>query len=325
MFLDRGRCPQFIDHGMMSMVEPISFNPIASLPERVGRTPLLRLAHSVRNPGVRIYAKAEWYNPGGSIKDRPALNMIREGERSGELRKGKTLIDATSGNTGIAFAMFGAALGYEVELVMPENVGAERRRIIEAYGAAIRYSDPLEGTDGARRLAQSIVAQKSEKYFYPDQYSNPANWKAHFQTTGEELLHQTSGTVTHFVCGLGTTGTFVGTTRRLKQANAAIRCIAVQPDGPLHGLEGLKHIPSAWVPGIYDASLVDGTEEVATEEAYAMVRRLAREEGLLVGVSSGAAMVAAVRIAERVEKGIVVTIFPDNGTKYLNERFWEHS
>jgi cysteine synthase B len=293
------------------------------MPVRVGGTPLLRLAQCVQNPRVRLYAKAEWYNPGGSVKDRPALNMIHEGERSGKLTKGKTLIDATSGNTGIAFAMFGAALGYEVELVMPENVGEERRRIIQAYGASIEYSDPLEGTDGARRLAQSLVARKPEKYFYPDQYNNPANWQSHFQTTGEEVLHQTNGTITHFVCGLGTTGTFVGTSRRLKQANAALQCIAVQPNAPFHGLEGLKHIPSSRVPGIYDPTLVDGVEEVVTEEAYAMVKRLAREEGLLVGISSGAAAVAAVRVAERLEDGVVVTIFPDNGTKYLNELFWE--
>jgi cysteine synthase B len=305
------------------MVEPIVFSPIASLPERVGRTPLLRLAHAIRNPNVRLYAKAEWYNPGGSVKDRPALNMIREGERSGNLVKGKTLVDATSGNTGIAYAMFGAALGYNVELVMPANAGQERRRIIEAYGATIRYSDPLEGTDGSRRLVQSLVEQDRGSYFYPDQYSNPANWQAHFQTTGGEILQQTNGTLTHFVCGLGTTGTFVGTSRRLKQANPSVRSIAVQPDAPFHGLEGLKHIPSSWVPALYDPSLADETMEVTTEEAYAMVRRLAREEGLLVGISSGAAMVAAVRVAERIDKGIVVTIFADNGTTYLNDRFWE--
>lgn len=293
------------------------------MPVRVGGTPLLRIAQCVQNPRVRLYAKAEWYNPGGSVKDRPALNMIQEGERSGKLTRGKTLIEATSGNTGIAYAMFGASLGYEVELVMPANVGPERRRIIEAYGASIRYSDPLEGTDGARRLVQSIVARKPEKYFYPDQYNNPANWQAHFRTTGEEIVHQTKGAITHFVCGLGTTGTFVGTSRRLKQANAAVRSIAVQPEGPFHGLEGLKHIPTSWVPGIYDPALVDGVESVATEDAYAMVKRLAREEGLLVGISSGAAAVAAVRIAEGLEDGMVVTIFPDNGTKYLNELFWE--
>lgn len=283
----------------------------------------MRLAHAIRNPNVRVYAKAEWYNPGGSVKDRPALNMIREGERSGNLVKGKTLIDATSGNTGIAYAMFGAALGYKTELVMPANAGPERRRIIEAYGATIRYSDPLEGTDGSRRLVQSLVERDPGKYFYPDQYSNPANWQAHFQTTGAEIVQQTNGTLTHFVCGLGTTGTFVGTSRRLKQANPSIRSIAVQPDAPFHGLEGLKHIPSSWVPALYDPSLADETMEVTTEEAYAMVRRLAREEGLLVGVSSGAAMAAAVRVAERIDKGIVVTIFADNGTKYLNDRFWE--
>jgi S-sulfo-L-cysteine synthase (O-acetyl-L-serine-dependent) len=305
------------------MVEPIPYHQVEPLWTRVGGTPLLRLSRVAANPAVRIYAKAEWYNPGGSIKDRPVLNMIHEGERSGGLTNGKVLIDATSGNTGIAYAMFCAPLGYPVELVMPANVSIERRRMIEAYGAAIRFSDPLEGTDGARDLVMKLVERNPGRYFYPDQYNNPANWRAHFQTTGQEILQQTGGRLTHFVCGLGTTGTFVGTARRLKQANASIRCIAVQPDAPLHGLEGLKHIASAWVPGIYDPSLVDGVEEVATEDAYAMVKRLARDEGLLVGVSSGAAAVAAVRLAERLEEGAVVTIFPDNGTKYLTERFWE--
>ena len=304
------------------MIEPIPYNQAGSLLTRVGGTPLLRLNHAVKNPKVRIYAKAEWYNPGGSIKDRPALHMIQEGERSGKLVKGKVLIDATSGNTGIAYAMFGANLGYEVELVMPGNVGHERRTMIQAYGAKIHFSDPLEGTDGSREFVRLLVAENPERYFYPDQYNNPANWQAHFQTTGQEILQQTKGVMTHFICGLGTTGTFVGTTRRLKQANSSIQCITVQPDAPFHGLEGLKHMATAMVPGIYDAALVDSTEEVATEDAYAMVKRLARGEGLLVGVSSGAAAVAAVRIAETLEEGVIVTIFPDSGTKYLNELFW---
>jgi cysteine synthase B len=294
-----------------------------SLLSRIGKTPLIRLARVSENPAVRIYAKAEWYNPGGSVKDRPVLNMILEGVRSGKTVKGKTIIDATSGNSGIAYAMIGATMGYPVELVMPENVGSERRRIIEAFGGKITYSDPLEGTDGSRNLVKTIVASHPGRYFYPDQYNNPHNWQAHFETTGKEILQQTDATVTHFVCGLGTTGTFVGTARRLKLANPSIQAIAVQPDGPFHGLEGLKHLPSAWVPGIYDPTLVDETEEVSTEDAYAMVKRLARDEGILVGISSGAAAVAAVRVAERFEKGVIVTIFPDNAAKYLSERFWE--
>lgn len=307
----------------MLTLERTSHIQVETLLSRVGGTPLLRLSRGVENPNVRVYAKAEWFNPGGSIKDRAAMNMILDGVRSGKLVKGKTIIDATSGNTGIAYAMIGAALGYPVELVMPENVGQERRRMIEAFGASITYSDPLEGTDGSRSLVQTIVALSPDRYFYPDQYNNPANWQAHFETTGKEIFHQTDGKVTHFACGLGTTGTFVGVARCLKQVNPAIRCISVQPDAPFHGLEGLKHLSSAWIPGIYDATLVDGTEEVSTEEAYAMVKQLARREGLLVGVSSGAAAVAALRVAEKIETGVVVTVFPDSSAKYLNEQFWE--
>jgi cysteine synthase B len=298
----------------------IELNSVLS---RIGDTPLIRLERLVRNPDVNVYAKAEWYNPGGSVKDRPALNMIRDGERTGRLKKGKTIIDATSGNTGIAYAMIGAVLGYAVELVIPANVGIERKRIIQAYGAKIIYSDPLEGTDGARERVAEIVAKDPNRYFYADQYNNPANWQAHYETTGHEILEQTHGMVTHFACGLGTTGTFVGTARRLKEADPAIQCISVQPDAPFHGLEGLKHISSALVPGIYDPSLADWNLEVSTEEAYAMVKRLAREEGLLVGVSSGAAAVAGVRIAEQIEGGVIVIIFADNASKYLGEKFWE--
>jgi cysteine synthase B len=290
---------------------------------RVGNTPLLRLDHLVDNPKVVVFAKAEWYNPGGSIKDRPALNMILDGIRTGRLVRGKTLIDATSGNTGIAYAMIGALLGYAVELVIPANVGLERKRIIEAYGATVVSSDPLESTDGARELAKEIIAANPEKYFYPDQYNNPLNWQAHYESTGPEILSQTHNSVTHFVCGLGTTGTFVGTARRLKEENASTQCISVQPDAPFHGLEGLKHLSSALVPGIFDPMLVDDNVEVSTEEAYAMVKLLAHEEGLLVGVSSGAAAVAALRIAQQIEEGTVVTIFPDNASKYLSEKFWE--
>lgn len=289
----------------------------------VGNTPLVTLEHVVPNPNVSVFAKAEWYNPGGSIKDRPALSMIREGERAGRLEKGKTIIDATSGNTGIAYAMMGAVLGYPVELVIPANVGIERKRIIQSYGALITFSDPLEGTDGAQEQVKAIVSNNPDRYFYPDQYNNPANWQAHYDSTGLEILQQTSGAVTHFVCGLGTTGTFVGTSRRLKEAHPAIQCISVQPDASFHGLEGLKHLPSAHIPGIYDANIVDENIEVATEEAHAMVKRLAREEGLLVGISSGAAAVAVLRIAEQIEEGVIVTIFPDDATKYLSDKFWE--
>lgn len=296
---------------------------IDSLLTRVGNTPLLRLEHLVSNPRIALYAKAEWHNPGGSIKDRPALNMILEGQRLGKLIRGKTIIDATSGNTGIAYAMVGAVLGYPVELVIPANVGVERKRMIEAYGAKIIYSDPLDGTDGARDLVRTIAARNPDRYFYPDQYNNPANWQAHYETTGPEILRQTGETITHFVCGLGTTGTFVGTARRLKEENASIRCISMQPDSPFHGLEGLKHLPSAWVPGIYDPTLADETEYVSTEESYAMVKRLAREEGLLVGISSAAAAVASLRLIDRIDEGVVVTIFPDNASKYLSEKFWE--
>lgn len=301
-----------------------SDNQVGSLLARVGNTPLLRLGHLVGNPDVALYAKAEWHNPGGSIKDRPALNMILDGRRTGKLTQGKTIIDATSGNTGIAYAMVGSILGYRVELVVPANVGVERKRMIEAFGAKVIYSDPLEGTDGSRELVRTIVARNPHRFFYPDQYNNPANWQAHYETTGPEILRQTADGITHFVCGLGTTGTFVGTARRLKE-NATVRCIAVQPDSSFHGLEGLKHLPSAWVPGIYDPTLADETEFVSTEESYTMVKRLAREEGLLVGISSAAAVVASLRLIDRLDEGVVVTIFPDNASKYLNEKFWEQA
>ena len=290
---------------------------------RIGNTPLLALGHIVANPRVTLFAKAEWFNPGGSVKDRPALNMIMDGERTGTLKKGKTIIDATSGNTGIAYAMIGSLLGYRVDLVVPANIGVERKRIIEAYGASLTYSDPLEGTDGAQELVKSIVAGNPEHYFYPDQYNNALNWKAHYETTGPEILRQTNGLITHFVCGLGTTGTFVGTARLLKESDPSIECISVQPDAPFHGLEGLKHLATARRPGIYDAKLADRNIGVATEDAYAMVKRLAREEGLLVGVSSGAATVAALNLAEQISEGVIVTIFPDDASKYLSDKFWK--
>jgi S-sulfo-L-cysteine synthase (O-acetyl-L-serine-dependent) len=289
---------------------------------RIGNTPLIGLQHLVTNPRIRVLAKAEWYNPGGSVKDRPALNMILEGERSGELTHDKTIIDATSGNTGIAYAMIGAILGYRVELVVPGNIGIERRRILEAYGATLRFSDPLEGTDGAQDVVKRIVEKNAERYFYPDQYNNAANWQAHYETTAPEILRQTNGSLTHFICGLGTTGTFVGTARLLKETNPAIECISFQPDAPLHGLEGLKHLATARRPGIYDAKLADRNLEVSTEDAYAMVKRLATEEGMLVGVSAAAAACAALKIAREIEHGTIVTIFADDASKYLSEKFW---
>lgn len=294
-----------------------------SLLARVGNTPIIRLEHVSPNPSVKIFGKAEWYNPGGSVKDRPAMNMILDGERTGNLTHEKTIIDATSGNTGIAYAMLGATLGYNVELVVPGNVGKERKKIIEAYGATMRFSDPLESTDGAQEVVKSIVSRNPARYFYPDQYNNSANWQAHYETTGPEILRQTNGTITHFICGLGTTGTFVGTARQLKETNAAIQCISVQPDMPLHGLEGLKYLETARRPGIYDAKLADRNIDINTEDAYAMVKRLAREEGLLVGISSAAATVAALAVAEEIEEGVIVTIFPDDASKYLSEKFWD--
>ncbi len=290
---------------------------------RIGNTPLISLEHMVPNPRVKILAKAEWYNPGGSVKDRPALNMILDGERSGNLTHEKTIIDATSGNTGIAYAMIGAVLGYKVDLIVPANIGPERKRIMEAYGATLRLSDPLEGTDGAQDVVKSIVEKHGERYYYPDQYNNTANWRAHYESTGPEILQQTKGSITHFVCGLGTTGTFVGTARLLKETSPSIECISFQPDTPLHGLEGLKHLATARRPGIYDSKLADRNMEVATEDAYAMVKRLATEEGLLVGISAGAAAFTALKVAEEIEEGTIVTIFPDDASKYLSEKFWE--
>ncbi len=293
----------------------------------IGNTPLLRLERIVRgsvHAGVAVYAKAEWYNPGGSVKDRAALKMIREGERSGELTKDKILLDATSGNTGIAYALIGAVLGYRVHLAVPANASLERKRMLAAYGAEVTYTSPLEGTDGAQRFVRELVHDHPEKYFYPDQYNNPANWRAHYKSTAPEIFEQTTGRITHFVAGLGTSGTFIGTSRRLKELDSSIKCFSVQPDSPLHGLEGMKHLGSALVPGIYDPTLADGNIEVSTEESHAMVKRLAREEGLLVGISSAAALVAALRIARDLDKGTVVTIFPDDGSKYLNDSLWEN-
>jgi len=295
--------------------------------DRIGSTPLLRLERAGRAfPNVEFYAKAEWFNPGGSVKDRAALRMIREGERKGELRPGKIILDSTSGNTGIAYAMIGAAKGYRVKLCLPASASEERKRILQAYGAELVMTPAEEGSDGAIRRVREIYAEDPGRYFYPDQYGNPANWEAHYHTTGPEIWAQTRGRITHFVAGLGTSGTFVGATRRLKELNPAIRAISVQPDSAFHGLEGLKHMATAIVPGIYDPALADEDIQVRTEEAYKLVRRLAREDGLLAGVSSGAALAGCFAVARRTprdERAVMVTVFPDSGDKYLSERFWD--
>ena len=297
--------------------------PGSSVFDMIGRTPLVRLHQFERDtPGVELYAKAEWQNPGGSVKDRAAARMILEGEASGRLTAGRVILDATSGNTGIAYAMVGAARGYTVRLCVPENASQERKLILKALGADLVLTSPLEGSDGAIREARRIYAADPDRYFYPDQYSNDANWRAHYDTTAPEIIEQTSGRLTHFVAGLGTSGTFVGVGRRLKKFNPQIRLISFQPDSPFHGLEGLKHMESAIVPSIYDPSLADEDLRIATEHAYRMVRRLAREEGMMAGISSGAAMCAMLNVAQRLDRGIVVTVFPDGAEKYLTESFW---
>jgi cysteine synthase B len=291
-----------------------------SLIGKVGNTPLLALTRILAGMDrISLYAKAEWFNPSGSVKDRAALAMILEGEKSGQLTKEKVIIDATSGNTGIALAMFGASLGYRVHIFMPSNASKERKEMIIEYGAELTMTDPLEGTDGAQRQVKEMVRTHPDKYFYPDQYNNPANWKAHFHGTAEEIIQQTNGTITHFVAGLGTSGTFVGTSRRLKEFRPGITCTSMQPDSPLHGMEGLKHMQTATVPGIYDATIADNTLAVSTEEAYGMMKRLALEEGLSVGVSSGANVAAALKVAKRISKGVIVTILCDDGSRYLSE------
>jgi cysteine synthase B len=294
--------------------------------EQVGNTPLLKIDRvTAEFPNIEFYAKAEWFNPGGSVKDRAAYAMICEGQRRGELRPGKIIIDATSGNTGIAYGMVGAALGYRVKLCLPTSASPERKRILKAYGVDIVYTPGEEGTDGAIRRIREIHGADPDKFFYPDQYSNPANPGAHYAGTALEIWEQTGGQVTHFVAGLGTSGTFVGTTRRLKELNPKIRCISFQPDSGFHGLEGLKHMATAMVPPIYDASLADEDLAVRTEDAQDMVKRLAHEEGLLTGVSSGGAMWACREIARSLPRGqraTIVTVFPDSGEKYLSERFW---
>jgi S-sulfo-L-cysteine synthase (O-acetyl-L-serine-dependent) len=300
----------------------------SGLLERVGKTPLIRLEAIGREfPGIEILAKAEWVNPGGSVKDRAALAIINDGIARGELRPGYRLLDSTSGNTGIAYAMLGAAIGVGVTLCVPANASHERKQILRAHAAEVIYTDPAEGSDGAIRRARELSAQNPGKYFYADQYNNPANWRAHYGSTAEEIWRQTEGRITHFVAALGTSGTFVGCARRLKELNSKIRCVSLQPDSPFHGLEGLKHMATAIVPGIYDPALADADVGISTEESYAMVRRLAREEGLLVGISSGTAAVGALRVAcelaDRGDRAIIVTIFPDSGDRYLSERFWD--
>jgi cysteine synthase B len=298
-----------------------------SVLELIGNTPLLRLAKvGSEFPHAEFYAKAEWYNPGGSVKDRPALSMVQAGVASGALRHGKTIIDATSGNTGIAYAMIGAALGYGVKLCLPDSASHERKRILSALGAELVITSGDEGTDGAIRRVHEIVASDPERYFYPDQYSNPANWQAHYRTTAKEIWEQTGARITHFVAALGTSGTFVGASRRLKELNPSIRCISLQPDAAFHGLEGWKHMQTALRPAIYDDTLADENLEVATEEAYRLVKRIAREEGLLVSPSAAAALLGCFQVAKslaRDERAVIVTVFADSASKYLTERFWD--
>ncbi len=307
---------------------PKHLHPGSLLTDRIGNTPLVRLEKVVRDlPGITLLAKAEWVNPGGSVKDRAAWAMVRDALDRGLLAPGKTLLDATSGNTGIAFAMLGAALGFPVRLAMPTNVSPERKRILRAYGAHVDWTDPDQGSDGAIRHARELAAASPEMFFYADQYSNPANWKAHYHTTAPEIWSQTSGQVTHFIAGLGTSGTFTGTTRCLKDFDPGIQAISFQPDSPFHGLEGMKHMATAIVPAIYDPRLADRNLEIETEAAYATVRRLAREEGLMVGISAGAAIVACLQIAREEaaagRRATLVTVLPDSADKYLSERFWD--
>jgi cysteine synthase B len=300
-----------------------------SVIECIGNTPLLRLERVGRDfPNVEFSAKAEWFNPGGSVKDRPALSMLQAGLSSGALAPGKTIIDATSGNTGIAYAMIGAALGYPVKLCLPDSASHERKRILAAFGAELVITPGDEATDGAIRRVQKIVAADPQKYFYPDQYSNPANWQAHYGTTANEIWEQTGGRITHFVAGLGTSGTFMGATRRLRELNPAIRCISLQPDAPFHGLEGWKHMETAMRPSIYDETLADENLEVGTEDSYQLVKRVAREEGLLISPSAAAALLGCLHVAKKIPRdqhAVVVTVFADSAAKYLSERFWEES
>ena len=303
---------------------PTELRKVESVLDLIGNTPLLQIQRITEGlpASVKVYAKLEGFNPGGSVKDRPAWRMIQEGLRSGKLHAGKTIIDSTSGNTGIALALIGSVLAYPVELVMPANVSNERKAIINAYGAKVTYSDPMEGSDGAIRLCRQILQANPEKYFKPDQYFNPMNPQAHYENTGPEIYRQTNGSVTHFIAGIGTGGTVMGTGRYLKEVNPKIQVIAVEPDDALHGLEGLKHMASSIVPGIYHEEDLDDKIPVSTEDAYAMVYRLSQEEGVLVGQSSGAAMFAALKVARKLRSGTLVTVFPDFGDKYLTTNLW---
>ena len=302
-----------------------------SILAQIGNTPLIKItklseackAKDQALNGVQIYAKAEWFNPGGSVKDRPALKMIEVGEEMGKLTKDKTILDSTSGNTGIAYALIGAVKGYRVRLIMPKNVSEERKRIVKAYGAEIIFTSPLEGSDGAIREARRLYMEEPDKYFMPDQYNNPANPQAHYETTGKEIIEQTHGKITHFVAGIGTGGTIMGTGKRLKEFNSKIKVIAVEPATSLHGLEGLKHMETSIVPGIYKEEFLDGKIKVQTEDAYEMTLRLAQSEGLFVGYSSGAAMKGALEVAREIKEGVIVTVFPDSGDKYLSTSLWE--
>lgn len=300
--------------------------PSSAVTDLIGNTPLLAL-HRIFNlkKGVELYAKAEWFNPGGSVKDRAAWSIIQDAERRGLLRAGVTLLDATSGNTGIAYAMIGAARGYRVTLCVPGNISVERRRILTAYGAELVFTDPRESTDGAQVRAREMAEADPDRYFYADQYNNAANWKAHYHGTGPEIWRQTDGRVTHFIAMLGTTGTFTGVGRRLREMNPGITLIDVQPDSPFNGIEGTKHLETAIVPGIYEEELADGHEFVSAEDAYAMVKTLAHEGGILAGPSSGGAVHAALRVARSMERGVLVTLMPDAAYKYLGDRFWEEA
>jgi cysteine synthase B len=298
-----------------------------SLLDRIGNTPLLRLDKLTAHlPNIQLLGKAEWANPGGSVKDRAASAIVQAAQREGKLIPGKTLLDATSGNTGIAYAMLGSAMGFPVVLCMPSNVSPERKNILAAYGAQIIWTDPADGSDGAIRKARELAAAEPEKYFYADQYGNENNWLAHYHGTANEIWQQTEGRITHFVAGLGTSGTFMGTTRRLRELNPVIQCISMQPDSPFNGLEGLKHMATAIVPPIYDPTLADRNIEMPTERAYIMAKRLGKTQGLLVGVSAAAAVAASLDIAEQEasagREAVIVTILPDSADKYLSERFW---
>lgn len=313
---------------MAQAVSILKFAEQTQFLSRIGNTPLVRLSRVTADlSGIEIYGKAEFANPGGSVKDRPALNMILDGERTGKLTRDRVILDSTSGNTGIAYAMIAAVKGYRVKLCLPANASIERKRILQAYGAEIVLTSPSEGSDGAIRKCREIYEADPDRYFYPDQYNNPANWKSHYEGTAPEILDQTAGRITHFVAAVGTSGTFMGVTRRLRRDMPDVKCYSAQPSSGFHGIEGLKHMPTAIVPGIYDDTLADGNLWIDTEDAYRMVKRLAREEGLLVGISSGANVVASMRLARELHRegrsGVIVTIFCDGADKYLSEPFWD--